>query len=69
MSVSVSVYKITQNGSNNLKLEHNVVYENSSEEFDLWHGPIKVKISVKFSPFTTIQTLNSCILALVHVRK
>ena len=31
------------------------------------HCPIKVKVN--FSPFTTIQTVKSCITALAHVRK
>ena len=34
------------NGSIHLKLEHIVVYENSSEEFDIGHCPIKVKVIV-----------------------
>ena len=32
------------NGSIHLKLEHMVVYENSSEGFDIGHCPIKVKV-------------------------
>ena len=32
------------NGSIDLKLEHIVVYENSSDEFDIGHCPIKVKV-------------------------
>ena len=32
------------NGSIHLKLEHIVVYENSSNEFDIGHCPIKVKV-------------------------
>ena len=32
------------NGSIDLKLEHVVVYENSSDEFDIGHCPIKVKV-------------------------
>ena len=55
------------NGSIDLKLEHIVVYENSSEEFDIGHCPIKVKVTV--SPFTTIQTVKAHISALAHVRK
>ena len=31
-------------GSIHLKLEHTVVYENSSDEFDIGHSPIKVKV-------------------------
>ena len=33
------------NGSIHLKLEHIVVYENSSDEFDIVHCPIKVKVT------------------------
>ena len=32
------------NGSIDLKLEHIVVYENSTDEFDIGHCPIKVKV-------------------------
>ena len=53
------------NGSIDLKLEHIVVYENSSDEFDIGHCLFKVN----FSPFTTIQTVKAHILALAHVRK
>ena len=38
----VSVSK--NNGSVHLKLEHIVVFENSSDEFDIGHCPIKVKV-------------------------
>ena len=34
------------NGSIHFKLEHIVVYENSSDEFDIGHCPIKVKVSI-----------------------
>ena len=46
LSVCVSVYTITQknNFSFDLKLEHIVVYENSSDKFDIGHCPIKVKV-------------------------
>ena len=33
------------NGSVDLKLEHILVYENSSDEFDIGHCPIKVKVT------------------------
>ena len=33
------------NGSIHLKLEHVVVFENSSDEFDIGHCPIKVKVT------------------------
>ena len=44
--VSVCVYDNSKNnGSIHLKLEHIVVYENSLEEFDIEHCPIKVKVT------------------------
>ena len=55
------------NGSIHLKLEHIVVYQNSSDEFDIGHCPIKGQ--GHFSPFTTIQTVKAYISALAHVRK
>ena len=33
------------NGSIHLKLKHIVVYENSSDEFDIGHCPIKVEVT------------------------
>ena len=47
LSVCVSMYKITQknNDSIHLKLEHVAVFENSSDEFDIGHCPIKVKVT------------------------
>ena len=33
------------NGSIHLKLEHIVVYENSSDELNIGHCPIKVKVT------------------------
>ena len=51
-----------RNRSRNTKLEYIVVYENSSDEFDIELRRIKVKVTVgvqKFSPFTTIQTVRS----------
>ena len=33
------------NGSIHLKLKHIVVYENSSDEFDIGHCPIKIKVT------------------------
>ena len=53
-----------------MKLDYIVVYENSSDEFDIEHHRIKVKITVglqKFSPFTTIQTAGP--VTLVQARK
>ena len=63
-SVCLSVYTITQKiiWSFHLKLEHIVVYENSSNEFDTEHCPIKVKVS----PFTTIQ-LSSAVSQFWHM--
>ena len=49
-----------------------VVYENSSDEFDIELRWIKVKVTVdvqKFSPFTTIQTVRSYSSTLVQSRK
>ena len=53
-----------------LKLEHIVVYENTSEEFDSEEssdqGP---GYNMTFSPFITIQTVKSTNSALALVRK
>ena len=44
--LSVCVHDNSKNnGSIHLKLEHVVVYENSSEEFDIGHCPIKVNVT------------------------
>ena len=47
--VCLSVY-VDDNSKNNglihLKLEHIVVYRNRSDEFDIGHCPIKVKVTV-----------------------
>ena len=44
--VSVCVHDNSKNnGSIHLKLEHIVVYENSSDEFDIEYCPIKVKVT------------------------
>ena len=54
-----------------MKLEYIVVYENSSDEFDIELRRIKVKVTVgiqKFSPFTTIQTVRSYSSILVQAR-
>ena len=54
-----------------MKLEYIVVYENSSDEFDIELHRIKVKVTVgvqKFSPFTTIQTVRSYSSTLVQAR-
>ena len=42
--VSVCVHKNSKNNSSiHLKLEHTVMYENNSNEFDIGHSPFKVK--------------------------
>ena len=54
-----------------MKLDYVVVYENSSEEFDIELRQIKVKVTVgvqKFSPFTTIQIVRSYSSTLVQAR-
>ena len=54
-----------------MKSEYIVVYENSSDEFDIELRQIKVKVTVgvqKFSPFTTIQTVRSYSSTLVQAR-
>ena len=55
-----------------MKLENIVVYENSSDKFEIEHHQIKVKVTVglqKFSRFTTIQTVRSYNSTLVQTRK
>ena len=49
MSVCLCVYvcvhaKSKNDGSINLKLEHIIIYGNCLCEFDIGHGPIKVKV-------------------------
>ena len=44
--LSVCVHDNSKNnGSIDVKLEHTVVYENRSDEFDIGHCPIKVKVT------------------------
>ena len=44
--LSVCVHDNSKNnGSIDVKLEHTVVYENSSDEFDIGQCPIKVKVT------------------------
>ena len=60
-----------RNRSRNTKSEYIVVYENSSDKFDIELHGIKVKVTVgvqKFSPFTTIQTVRSYSSTLVQAR-
>ena len=48
------------------------MYGNSSEEFDIGHCPIKVKVKASLwniLPFTTMQSVKSFILALARDRK
>ena len=74
LSVCVCVFlhdNSKRNRSRNTKLEYIVVYENSSEEFNIKLCRIKVKVTVgvqKFSPFTTIQTVRSYSSTLVQAR-
>ena len=74
VSVCVCVFlhdNSKRNRSRNTKLEYTVVYENSSDEFDIELHRIKVKVTVgvqKFSPFTTIQTVRSYSSTLVQAR-
>ena len=76
LCVCLFLYMISQKnyGSIHFELEHIVVYENSSDEFDIGHCPIKVKVT----DFVTLQFFSiyhntNCqvlyILALAHVRK
>ena len=52
-----------------MKLEFIVIYEHSSDEFDIEHHRIKVKVGLqKFSPFTTI-TVRSYDSTLVQAKK
>ena len=47
--VSVCVHTNSKNNTSiHLKLEHIVGYENSSEEFDIGHYPIKIKVTEIF---------------------
>ena len=60
-----------RNRSRNTKSECIVVYENSSDEFDIELHWIKVKVTVgvqTFSPLTTIQTVSSYSSTLVQAR-
>ena len=60
-----------RNRSRNTKLEYIVVYENSSDEFDIELHRIKVKVIVgvqTFCPFTTMQIVRSYSSRLVQAR-
>ena len=55
-----------------MKLEYIVVYENSSDEFDIDLRWIKDKVTLgvqKFFPFTTVQTVRSYNSTLAQARK
>ena len=61
--VSVCVHDNSKtNESISIKLEHIVVHGNCSDDIDIGHCPIKVKV-------TAIQTVMFYISALAHVRK
>ena len=47
------------NRSRNIKLEYIVVYEKSSDEFDIEHCRIKVKVTVGFQVFPNYQLSGS----------
>ena len=65
--LSVCVHDNSKNnGSINLKLEHIVVYENISDEFDQGQGH---GVTLKFFSITAIQTVKAHISSLAHVRK
>ena len=77
VSVCVCVFlhdNSKRNRSRNTKSEYIVVYENSSDEFDIELYLIKVKVTVgiqkiqKFSPLTTIQTVRSYSSTLLQAR-
>ena len=71
LSVCLSVCKHDNSknkGPRILKFEYIVGYEKSSDEFDIGHCPITVKVTT-FFPFTTIQTVKCYISALEEGRK
>ena len=74
VSVCVCVfarYNSKRNRFRNTKSKYIVVYENSSDEFDIELRRIKVEVTVgvkKFSPLTTIQTVRSYSSTLVQAR-
>ena len=60
------------NGSIDVKLEHTVVYENSSDEFGIGHCPIKVKVTACLEIFLHLpqyKLSRANISALAQVRK
>ena len=51
---------LKRNRSRNAKFEYIVVYESSSDEFDIRRVKVKVAVGLQnFLPFTTIQTVRS----------
>ena len=54
LSVCLCTWSLKNNGSINLKLEHTVVYGNSSEDFDIGHCPINVKSRCDFEIFLNL---------------
>ena len=58
-----------RNRSRNTKLKYIVVYENSSDEFDIELHLIKVQVTVGLQKFSTIQTVRSYNSTLVQARK
>ena len=57
-----------RNKSRNMKLEYIVVYQNSSDEFDIDQGQDHC-VTSKFFPFTAIQTVRSKNSTLVQARR
>ena len=61
-----------RNLSRNMKFEYMVVYKNSSDEFDIEHHRIKVKVTVglqKFPHLPQYKTVRSYNSTLVQARK
>ena len=55
-----------------MKFKYSVVYENSSDKFDIGHYQIKVKVTAGVQtvfPFTAIQTVRSYNSTLVQARR
>ena len=57
-----------RNRSRNTKLEYIVVYENSSDQFNIELHRIKVKVTVGVQKFTTIETVRFYSSTLVQAR-
>ena len=52
-----------------MKLEHIVVYENNSDDFDIEHHRIKVKVTVGLQNVSSFATMRSYNSTLVQARK